>query len=385
VNRLRRTVRRLHLWLGLGLGVLMVLAGLTGSALVFYVEIDGWMHPEQAAEGMAGPRSYDHAILTLRKTFPGKQGPWRFEVTGKTGAIPARYYNPPETAGRHFAPMLVWLSPDGKRMLRRDFWGDNAMTWIYDLHYQLLLGKAGGTVFGYAGIALLVLLASGLWAWWPRGSWGRALRFKSGAARTRRLRDIHKLAGLAGMPLLIVLTTTGVMLALPDETAVVLKPLLGAPAPIPSLQSDASAGRQIAPSAAIAAASAQWPDARLAWIEVPGFGPGAFRLRMQRPGDPSRRFPHSYVWIDQYSGRIAGKFDAVAQSPSTTVGNWLHPLHDGSAGGLVLRVLTTVFGMVPVVLFVTGYMRWRARSRRAGPSRVARDTSAGPSARPIAP
>ena len=25
------------------------------------------------------------------------------------------------------------------------------MTWIYDLHYQLLLGETGGTVFGYAG------------------------------------------------------------------------------------------------------------------------------------------------------------------------------------------------------------------------------------------
>ena len=82
-----------------------------------------------------------------------------------------RYYNPPETAHRDFAPLMAWLSPDGTRVLRRDFWGDYAMTWIYDLHYRLQFGKVGGVIFGYAGLGLLALLLSGLWAWWPRGSW----------------------------------------------------------------------------------------------------------------------------------------------------------------------------------------------------------------------
>ena len=37
-DTLRRWVRRVHLWLGLGLGGLFVLLGLTGSVLVFYPE-----------------------------------------------------------------------------------------------------------------------------------------------------------------------------------------------------------------------------------------------------------------------------------------------------------------------------------------------------------
>jgi uncharacterized iron-regulated membrane protein len=366
MNRPRRIVMRLHLWLGLSLGALMVLAGLTGSLLVFYVDIDRWLHPQQAAAGTASPAAYDRAIITLRQAFPDKQGPWRIEVTGQPGAIPVRYYNPHETAGHDMAPMMAWLSPDGARVLRRDFWGDYAMTWIYDLHYRLLLGKPGGVVFGYAGIGLLVLLLSGLWAWWPRSSWKKALRLKQAAAKSRRLRDIHKLAGLAGLPLLLVITATGVMLALPSETGMVLAPLIGDPAPLPSPRSHAATGRQILPSAAIAAAKAHWPEARLVWVEVPPSGSAAFRLRLQRPGDPSPRFPHGYVWVDQHDGRIAGHFDAVARTPATTLGNWLHPLHDGSVGGLTLRLLTVAAGLVPLALFVTGVMRWRHRRKVAG-------------------
>lgn len=71
------------------------------------------------------------------------------------------------------------------------------MTFIYDLHYRLLLGETGGIVLGWTGFALLALLLSGLWAWWPRGSWAKALRLKRHAHRSA-LRDWHKLAGLSG-------------------------------------------------------------------------------------------------------------------------------------------------------------------------------------------
>lgn len=42
-------------------------------------------------------------------------------MTGKGGDIPARYYAPPKRAGRNFAPMMVWFSADGARVLRKDY------------------------------------------------------------------------------------------------------------------------------------------------------------------------------------------------------------------------------------------------------------------------
>lgn len=360
-DRLRRAVRRLHLWLGLGLGGLFVLLGLTGSVLVFYPQIDALLHPEIRAEG-AGPPDPDLALETLRAAFPGKQGPWRLEMTGQPGAIPARYYDPPERAGHAFRPMMVWLSPDGATVLRRDYWGEYAMTFVYDLHYRLLLGETGGTVLGWLGFGLLALLLSGLWAWWPRGSWAKALRIKPGTPPARALRDWHKLAGLSGLVLLLILTGSGIMLELPEETGAVLA---AAGMPVDSAprlaETDGAGPGAVTPSRAMAIARSALPGARLAWIETPGEERGFYRLRMQVPGDPGYRFPHSFVWVDASSGRVLGVQDARKAGGGSTVNAWIHPLHDGSAGGLAGRILAAMAGLVPLVLFVTGWKRWRGR------------------------
>jgi uncharacterized iron-regulated membrane protein len=52
-----------------------------------------------------------------------------------------------------------------------------------------------------------------------------------------------------------------------------------------------------------------------------------------------------------------------------TVLDWLHPLHNGEAFGLVGRWMTFFSGFVPLLLFVTGYIRWRQKrqaKRKAG-------------------
>lgn len=362
-DRLRRAVRKVHLWLGLTLGCLFVLLGLTGSVLVFYPELDAQLHPEIQVEGSGLP-NWDRALATVRAAYPDKTGPWRFEVATEPGAIPARYYNPPERPGYTFRPMMVWLSPDGSQVLRRDYWGEYAMTFIYDLHYRLLLGEFGGKVLGWLGFGLLALLLSGLWAWWPRGSWLKALRFKRHAPPQRSLRDWHKLTGLSGLVFLLILTVTGIMLELPNESDAALG-AIGLPVDHAhhdhSQPTTASGDPAILPSQAIHAAMSALPDARLAWIETPSSNGGTFRLRMQVPGDPSFRFPHSFVWVDGKTGAVVAIQDARKGAKGTVINNWVHPLHDGSAGGLAGRLVAAIAGLFPFILFLTGWRRWRTR------------------------
>lgn len=367
-DRMRRAVRRIHLWLGLGLGGVLVVLGLTGSVLAFYPELDALLHPEiRAVETGAesgGPPDWDQALRTVRETYPDKQGVWRFEVTGGNGAIPARYYNPPERAGYAFRPMMVWLSPDGGAVLRRDYWGEYAATFLYDLHYRLLLGETGGWLLGWTGFAMLALLLTGVWAWWPRGSWSKALRMKRHAHPQRALRDWHKLAGLSGMAFLLILTVTGIMLELPGESdaALVAAGLAVDAAPhIPDAPHDARTTSGTSPSAALRSAVSALPGARIAWIETPPVDGGLYRFRMQVAGDPSHRFPHSFVWVDRSGQHVLAVQNAAEASSGTTVNNWVHALHDGSAGGLAGRILVALAGVVPLVLFVTGFLRWRRR------------------------
>ncbi|MET0362414.1 MAG: PepSY-associated TM helix domain-containing protein [Sphingobium sp.] len=67
--------------------------------------------------------------------------------------------------------------------------------------------------------------------------------------------------------------------------------------------------------------------------------------------------------------------DARRGNASTTINNWLHPLHDGSVGGLATRILTFLCGLVPPTLFITGLLHWRRRRSARSAPRAARPAS----------
>ncbi|MFT4054546.1 MAG: PepSY-associated TM helix domain-containing protein [Novosphingobium sp.] len=359
-------MRTVHLWFGLGLGGIFLLLGLTGSALVFYEGIDAALHPEirvtteLSAPAWASP-VWDRALDTLHTRWPERKGGWRFEATGRPGPLAVRYQ--PPHAGHHDTRVMIWLSPDGTTVLREAVWGEYLMTFLYDLHMRFALGETGHAAVGWIGVALVLLMVTGLWAWWPRGSWRKALRYKRDAAPSRRLRDIHKLSGLAGLTVLPMLAVTGAMLALPRQAESVMVPLLGPTDKVTAPRSGRNSGSPITLHQVLAIAHRRMPLARLAWLEAPGAGDGAFMVRLQQPGDPSFRFPHSYIYVDQYDGRILSVQDSRKAAPATVVTNWLHPLHDGSIGGLPLRILLSIAGFLPAVLCVTGVMRWHKRQR----------------------
>lgn len=364
----RVLIRRVHLWLGLGLGLILVVLGVTGAALVFYIEIDDALHGEVQSDAMARAPDWDspiwdRALVTARARWPDPRGTWSFEVTGEGGTIPARYYPPSLHSHHHAEREMVWFSSDGARIVRDDTWGQYVMSWLYELHANLLTGEAGRQVAGWSGFVALVLLITGLITWWPRGPWRKALAFKPHAVPLRRLRDLHKLSGLWTMPLLFVLVLTGAFLALPDIKVKLLNAVFVAPSSMPPPLSVADSGRQIAVSEALAAAHGALPDARLAFIDVPGAGRDPFRMRVQVPGDPHRRFPSSNIYVDQYSGRVLAVQDVREGPSATTVASWIRTLHDGTVGGLPIRILAVVLGLLPAFLFITGFLRWRRRLR----------------------
>ncbi len=366
--RLRILVRRLHLWLGLSLGLLFALIGLTGSALVFYTAIDAALNPAvvsrpaDAGPGWDSP-VWDRALATGRARWPAAGGKWTFEVTGEGGTIPARYY---PGAAHHGDRAMVWFSGDGTRIVRVAPWGGYLMSWLYQLHMELLAGETGLQVVGWSGVAILLLLVTGVAAWWPRGRWRKALAFKRDAAPIRRLRDLHKLTGLWSMGLLAILVATGVLLALPMVTQALLAPT---PIPAPTPTGAARGAGRIPIARALGVAQRALPDGRLVFIDVPSARETPFRMRFAVPGDPHRRFPGSYVFVDQGSGRVLAVHDVRRGNAGTTIVSWIRALHDGSVGGIATRILAMLLGLVPKILFVTGVLHW---SRHRTPARVIR-------------
>jgi hypothetical protein len=176
-RRLRHFWVQFHLWPGLLLGAVFALLGLTGSVLCFYPELDLWLNPaQQVTASQPELPGVQRMVDALHAAYPAHHGAWRLEMPLSAGQpINARYYQPPETAGRGFAPLMLTLDPATLKVTSARYWGDYAMTWIYDLHYSLLLERPGRITVGVLGIVCLLSLFSGLYLWWPgRGPWLKA-------------------------------------------------------------------------------------------------------------------------------------------------------------------------------------------------------------------
>lgn len=363
-----RTPRaRWRLWhgaVGLALGAWLALLGLTGSLLVFYPALDAALNPAlRWTPGDGCVQRWQLVLDALRAAEPQRAGPWRIELPEQgCGIVHARYLQPAESLGAHFRPLVLHLHPREHTVLARRFWGDSVMTWLYDLHYTLLLGGTGLWLVGGMGLVGLFMTGAGLRLWWPATphQWRQAWRCKPGAVRQRRTWDRHRLVGLYSAPVMLVLALTGTVLAWPSW----IEPLIGRvspPMPLAMAHSVPRPGTMITLDQALAAAQAHFPQAQPRWVDTPDGPVGSFRVRLQQPGEPSERFPKSFVRIDAWSGAVLAARDARDQPAGDALLAWMHPLHNGEAFGLVGRWVVLLCGGVWPWLAWSGWRRWRDR------------------------
>ncbi|MEQ1635727.1 MAG: PepSY domain-containing protein [Methylococcales bacterium] len=111
-----------------------------------------------------------------------------------------------------------------------------------------------------------------------------------------------------------------------------------------------------------------FPDGTYKWIFCPQDPQGVYRVVKRAPLEINRTRPRRTLWLDQYSGKVLYKNDLTADSVGDGFLQWLYPLHNGEAFGLLGRMIIFVTGLVPMLLYVTGVMRWiqkrRAKSGR---------------------
>lgn len=363
---LRRWLLTAHLWLGLLLGGFFALLGLTGSALVFYPEIDQMLNRELMIKvGAPVHIRYQAVVEQLRRQFPQRRGAWRIEAPRASDQpIFARYLKPEEKDPARFAPLIVAMDPHTLEIINSRYWGDYLMTWIYDLHYTLLLGPVGKQMVSAVGLLSLLIVCIGLLLWLPRGrdKLRKILpRIRSGAVKA--IYDLHSLSGAYGALALAMLIVTGVGLATPQWISPLTDSFSRREAPVePASVVRPDGSVRISADRAIHVALSRFPSAELRWIQPPASATDVYFVRMKQAGEPSDRFPKTYVWIDQFSAEILAVRDPLRVSSADQFFDWLHPLHNGEAFGLAGRWLMLLAGLLPMLLWVTGIVRWRQKS-----------------------
>lgn len=369
----RRVWLRLHLYLGLSVGALLVVVGLTGSALVFMNELDAWLNPDLLAVTAPLQNGAVHRpvvdILTVAKQVVEPQsrilaimGPY-----GPEGVFSVSFEQPDETQRRVFVDPYRAIVTGVRHFRTREVVPAYLIEAIFQLHFTLLSGETGQTILAIGALLLLVSIVTGLILWWPLTSQRRqafAIRFPTNPVRF--MFDVHKTFSLYTCLVLGAVLLSGVSMNLNKPFVRVTQWFSPTTRDVPGrLVSGADAGRSpIGPVRAYEIATSRYPGGDLYGIFPPSKPTGVYLVSHRRVPGLSAFGSERWVAIDQYSGAVlAVRAPDTRRTAGETFLAWQWPLHSGQAFGMTGRLLVLASGLASLVIYVTGVLMWWRKSR----------------------
>jgi len=348
---MRRLWQQIHLWLGLTLGAVGILVGLSGAILVYDHEFDALLNPQRyAVSGPQAALSIGDYAEAVRKATEGKARPVFIRMPEEPGQ-PVVANARGRDAGGTFT--RVFLDPPTGKVLDA-VPGGGFIGWLHRFHENLALREYWGReIVGAVGIAMLISSLTGIYLWWPlRGRFPEALGLRPGF---RLSRNLHYLVGFYGMVFLALLSFTGIWLAYGDAGRTVVAAFSPvSPRNVQLAEPRAEGGKPIPADEAVKAARALYPSAELAGVGFPAGPRGAYRVNFASPqGQIS-------VFLDPASGAVLRKADPAAASAGDRFLALQRSLHDGGSFG-AWRPLLFLAGLMPALLVVTGALMWLRR------------------------
>ena len=417
----------LHRWAGLSTALFLAVAGLTGMALAWEEEIEGWTAPQllRAAPAHPGQPLRDPAELA-RAALARHPG---MAITYLPLSVPP---------GRSLDIRVSWpglahpppadelfLNPYTGAELGWRHWGDigegwrNLMPFVYRLHYSLLLGDAGELVMGIAALVWMGDCFLGFYLTLPppaprgaarKGSWlaskvGWLARWRPAwvvrrhVSAHKRHFDLHRAGGLWVWPVLLVFATSSVSFNLPgvygpvqralggqDGAALLAARALPAPRLHPALDPVAARARGAAlAAAAIARAGAQGRPQGAIWLwQAPAAG--AWIYGFSTSADIPDKGGASRLAFDSDTGQLLGVALAGQAPAANRFTDWIVALHMARVFGPWWQALVSLVGAAVCLLAATGVLIWlkkrEARRRRIRPATPAAARIPSPSAPP---
>ena len=374
---LRKFLFWLHLIAGLGAGLVIAIMSFTGAALAFEKEIIAFA--ENDVSRMAPPTldasrpSLDEILQRVRTAQPDAR-PTSITVTSDpTSAIAlalgrdSTIYADPSTGNVRTSP-----APRTRSFLRLMNVWHRSLALSGD---QRPLGRA---LTGACNAAFLFLALSGLWLWWPR-KWRtkglkRSLIFLRGTTGKARDWNWHNVIGFWSLPILVALTTSGMVISyrwannLVYQLAGETPPVQGqgaaggrganAAEKIPPPSPDA---RPLGSDALIASAQKNFP----AWetITLNLASRSASEIEISRaPVTLSLRLPGTWprtatttLTLDPFTGAPLKTETFADLTPGRRARTWLRFLHTGEALGWPGQLVAALASLGACVLVYTGF------------------------------
>ncbi len=207
--KFKKSIGKIHLWLGLSSGLLVFIIAITGCIYAFQEEIQNLTQPYRFVEHQQQPVLRPSELKAIaEKELPGKKiHAVLYAKPGKAAQVifynadPEYYY-------------LVYLNPFSGEVLKVKDAQAGFFPFILDGHFYLWLPpEIGQPIVATATLVFLVMMISGLVLWWPRNKKATKQRFsiRWNARWRRKNYDLHNVLGFYATWIAIILAVTGLV------------------------------------------------------------------------------------------------------------------------------------------------------------------------------
>ncbi len=374
----KKSIRKIHLWLGLASGAIVFILGVTGCLYVFEEELrpivyaDHYIVKEVEKEPL--PIS---GLLTTAKNALGEKKPVSSIVVHNSKERSYMFRSFTDKPVEH--KIWYWEGIEGRqdafvdpytgevlKIKNSEFEFFRIVMWF---HWSLLLTtEIGQPIVGIATIIFVISLITGLILWWPKNKSAAKQRFwfrwKSTTKWRRKNYDLHNIVGYYMMVIALIVALTGLVWAFDwFENSVGWL---------------ANRGKLIEPIREIVTSNVANSTANspidLIYEEAQRRCPNAVRYLISIPKDSispqtvfvksTSRFDDTVIYFDQYTGKHLKTVGWNDKNNAEKVTFINYDIHVGSILGLPGKILAFFASLVSASLPVTGFLIWWGRKKK---------------------
>ncbi|WP_273240803.1 PepSY-associated TM helix domain-containing protein [Hyphomonas atlantica corrig.] len=362
-----------HRWFGLFAALWLALMGITGSAIVYYDELDTWMNPDlQRVERGNAFAPVSEWEATANAAFPDQFV--RFVDFPESETRSARLSMSPRP-GTTATDLEAYIDPYTAELL-----GTRAhdvvslsprylMNFLYELHLDLHLGPMMVWFLGLVALLWILDHVAALILSFPNvKKWMASFKVRWGAGSHKVNFDLHRAGGLWFWPVTLVVAVSSLYLTWYEpfvRTVDAVSPIT--PRAIFSLPARETALYEPALDFSAAHTRVQ-SDSGHPDVDMASYNPrlGVYELRAFDPRDIDG-YGRRMIVVDGESGDILSDRHSTEGSSGDVFIAWQYPLHSGKAFGTIGRIIIFASGFLVTLLCVTGIVIWakKFRARRA--------------------
>lgn len=359
----KNIVRKVHLILGLAIGLLFFVIALSGAIYTWEPEFSTLLYKQRVPAQDISFVTVSALKAKMAEEFP--EGDFRgvlFQGKERTANVllyvPGSYY-------------YAFMDPYSGELVHLQ---DMKMGWLNTLkllHRNLLLGDVGKKIVHWVTLLSLFMVISGLLLWWPhrksRRTYHFTIRWK--ARRVQLNYDLHNVLGFYASWVAVFSILTGIFWGFaPFQN--VLKMAAGEDeisyeVPISDVSKRTENHDLTIKVDSLAYAFQQIHTDRPLRVNFPHNATEAIRIAVVDPGH--RVVQTDLYHFDQYTGQqLHGNFEGGLHNNASafkTLNNLVYDIHLGSIGGFLGRLLVCITSLILASLPITGFIIWLSKRK----------------------